>query len=77
MNETEKWKANHVLTIKVALMCIFLGGVVIFIFDGSWLTFFGSLFVILGFVAFFFTYTIKKKYLQPTNSQTNLKGELK
>lgn len=63
MNEIKQWQENYVMTIKVALMCVLLGLGVFFFFDGKWLTIFGSLFVGLGFVAFFFAYRIKSKYL--------------
>lgn len=75
MNAENQWKQNYLMTIKVALMCILLGLGVISFFDGKWLTFWGRMFVGLGCVAFFFAYTIKKKYLN--NPPTAIKGEPK
>lgn len=73
MNAKNQWKENYRATIKIALMCILLGLGVISFFDGKWFTFWGSAFVGLGCVAFFFAYTIKKKYLN--NPSIATKGE--
>lgn len=62
MNEEKQWKENYLTTIKVALMCILLGLGVISFFDGKWLTFWGSMFIGLGIVCFFFAYRIKSNH---------------
>ena len=75
MNDLETWRDNYKLTIKVALMCVLLGLGCVYFYESLWIRFWGTLFVILGLGFFFMAYKLKKKYLQLTIPQTNLKGE--
>ncbi|MBP9687925.1 hypothetical protein KBD68_04680 [Candidatus Woesebacteria bacterium] len=70
MNDTKIWRGNYILTIRVAIALVLVGILPLVFFDSKWLNFWGVLIVLLGLFAFFMAHTLKKKYLQP--SQSNL-----
>jgi Na+/phosphate symporter len=71
MSEIKQWKEIHALTIKVALLCIFLGLGSTYFFKSPWIRFWGTLLAWLGFGFFYMAHKLKMKYLQPTSNQSN------
>lgn len=68
VDKVNPWQEAYAMAIIVACLCILLGLGVIFTFDSKWTTIFGSLFVGLGFIGFFFAYKTKKNISAIPNS---------